>query len=259
MTDLVEVAKIWHPGGNGFGRALLKEGEATGIRKGRLEGRLEAGRQMALRVAARTFDADAVAELAAALDEITDPDRLDEVADWIFESDGDDDLLDRVRKRARPMKHPREWVTLEDVGEHWTAWMDKAAEEHRQEGRLEGARRIAIRFAERVYGARVVCLVTANVAGVRDLDRIEKGAAMMFDGAERPIRFWHSGAEALIARYRLEGRLEVGRQMTLRFAARAFGSDVVAPLSAALTRSPTRSGSRRSRSGSWNATTMTTC
>ena len=69
------------------------EGEIGGIRKGRLE----AGRRMALRFAKRTFDADAVEELEAALDAITDPDRFEKIADWIFECDSADDLLDRVR------------------------------------------------------------------------------------------------------------------------------------------------------------------
>ena len=85
MATLEDVANNWQP-------AVDKA-----IARYRQEGRLEASRRMALRFARQTFDADAVAELAAALDEITDPDRFEKIADWIFECDSGDDLLDRVR------------------------------------------------------------------------------------------------------------------------------------------------------------------
>ena len=100
MTNLAQAEKFWHTGAREFRRKLLQEGEVVGVKKGEAAGvrrGLEAGRRMALRFAKRTFDADAVAELAAALDEITDPDQFEKIADWIFECDSGEDLLDRVR------------------------------------------------------------------------------------------------------------------------------------------------------------------
>ena len=62
----------------------VAEGRAQGLEQGREEDR-EEERTLPCRMAARKFDAAAAQELAAALAEVTDADRLAEVGAWIIE------------------------------------------------------------------------------------------------------------------------------------------------------------------------------
>ncbi len=77
----------------------LEQGREEGREQGREEGR-EQGREeeraLLRRMAARKFDAAAARELAAALAEVTDADRLAEVGDWIIECGTAADLLARL-------------------------------------------------------------------------------------------------------------------------------------------------------------------
>ena len=81
----------------------LEQGRAEGRQEGRAEGRQE-GRQeghaeertLLCRMAARKFDAATAQELAAALAEVTDADRLAAVGDWIIECGTAADLLARL-------------------------------------------------------------------------------------------------------------------------------------------------------------------
>ena len=76
-------------------REWTAEWVAEGREQGREEGR-EEERTLLCRMAARKFDAAAAQELAAALAEVTDADRLAEVGDWIIECGTAADLLARL-------------------------------------------------------------------------------------------------------------------------------------------------------------------
>ena len=83
------------------GRAQgVEQGRAQGIEQGRAQG-IEQGRHeeraLLCRLAARKFDAGAAEGLAAALADVTDPDRLARVGDWIIECATASELLARVR------------------------------------------------------------------------------------------------------------------------------------------------------------------
>ena len=72
-----------------------QEGRAEGRQEGRAEGHAEE-RTLLCRMAARKFDAATAQELAAALAEVTDADRLAAVGDWIIECGTAADLLARL-------------------------------------------------------------------------------------------------------------------------------------------------------------------
>ena len=73
----------------------LEQGRAEGRQEGRAEGHAEE-RTLLCRMAARKFDAATAQELAAALAEVTDADRLAAVGDWIIECGTAADLLARL-------------------------------------------------------------------------------------------------------------------------------------------------------------------
>ena len=68
-----------------------EEGREQGIEQGRAE-----ERALLCRQAARKFDAAAAQRLAAALEDVADPDRLAQVGDWIIECDTAADLFGRL-------------------------------------------------------------------------------------------------------------------------------------------------------------------
>ena len=69
-----------------------EEGRGQGIEQGREQGQ----RALLCRQAARKFDAAAAQRLAAALEDVADPDRLAQVGDWIIECDTAADLFGRL-------------------------------------------------------------------------------------------------------------------------------------------------------------------
>ena len=73
----------------------VAEGREQGLEQGREEGR-EEERTLLCRMAARKFDAATAQQLAAALAEVTDADRLAQVGDWIIECGTAADLLARL-------------------------------------------------------------------------------------------------------------------------------------------------------------------
>ena len=84
-------------------REWLEQGRAQGIERGAggdAEG-VEQGRHeeraLLCRLAARKFDVGAAEGLAAALADVTDPDRLARVGDWIIECATASELLARIR------------------------------------------------------------------------------------------------------------------------------------------------------------------
>ena len=74
----------------------LDQGRAQGIEQGRVE-----ERGLLCRLAARKFDAAAGQQLAAARAEVTDPDRLTQVADWIIECGTAAELFARLADTPR--------------------------------------------------------------------------------------------------------------------------------------------------------------
>ena len=69
-----------------------RNGRRIGSPKGRKEGRAEE-RRLLCRQAARKFDVGAAARLGTALSDVTDPERLAQVGEWIIECDTAADLM----------------------------------------------------------------------------------------------------------------------------------------------------------------------
>ena len=93
-------------------KAGLEEGREIGIEEGRKEGREEGRKEgieqvraeeraLLCRLAARKFDAETAERLSGLLDQLTDPDRLAEVGEWIIECGTGADLLDCVGRVVR--------------------------------------------------------------------------------------------------------------------------------------------------------------
>ena len=74
----------------------VQEWTAEWVEQGREEGREQGQRALLCRQAARKFDAAAAQRLAAALENVADPDRLEQVGDWIIECDTAADLFGRL-------------------------------------------------------------------------------------------------------------------------------------------------------------------
>ena len=70
----------------------FQEGLEKGLEKGRAE-----ERALLCRMTARKFGAETAEGLSGLLDGVTDPDRLNEVGEWIIECDTGADLLERAR------------------------------------------------------------------------------------------------------------------------------------------------------------------
>ena len=74
----------------------VAEGREQGLEQGRAE-----ERALPCRLAALKFDADAARRLAAVLAEVTDPERLAQVGDWIIECGTAAELFARVADARR--------------------------------------------------------------------------------------------------------------------------------------------------------------
>ena len=74
----------------------LKRGLERGLQQGLQRGRAEEGRALVRRLATRKFGARTAKQLSRVLEEITDPERLAEVADAIIDCDSDAELFARV-------------------------------------------------------------------------------------------------------------------------------------------------------------------
>ena len=81
QTMLAERVKEW-----------TEEWFQEGLERGRAE-----ERALLCRMTARKFGAEAAETLSGLLDGVTDPDRLNEIGDWIIECDMGADLLERAR------------------------------------------------------------------------------------------------------------------------------------------------------------------
>ena len=78
----------------------VREWTEQWVEQGLEQGRVEE-RALLCRQAARKFDADAGQQLAAALAEVTDPDRLAQVGDWIIECGTAAELFARLADTPR--------------------------------------------------------------------------------------------------------------------------------------------------------------
>ena len=74
----------------------VEQGREEGREQGREEGREQGQRALLCRLAAQKFDAAAAQRLAAAIEKVADPDRLEQVGDWIIECDTAVDLFARL-------------------------------------------------------------------------------------------------------------------------------------------------------------------
>ena len=97
LTMLAEQVQEWTA-------EWVEEGREQGIAQGReqgiAQGRAEE-RALLCRQAERKFDAATARRLAAALEDVADPDRLTEVGDWIIECGTGADLLARISDERR--------------------------------------------------------------------------------------------------------------------------------------------------------------
>ena len=84
----------------GWKREWFEQGHARGVEQG-IEQGIARERALLCRQAARKFDGATAEGLAAVLAEVTDPDRLGRVGDWIIECATASDLLARVRGDGR--------------------------------------------------------------------------------------------------------------------------------------------------------------
>ena len=88
-TMLAETVREWT-------EQWVEQGLEQGLEQGRVE-----ERALLCRLAARKFEAAAGQQLAAALAEVTDPDRLAQVGDWIIECETAADLFARLADTPR--------------------------------------------------------------------------------------------------------------------------------------------------------------
>ena len=77
-------------------RAMLAETVQEWTAEWVEQGREQGQRALLCRQAAQKFDAAAAQRLAAALERVADPDRLEQVGDWIIECDTAADLFGRL-------------------------------------------------------------------------------------------------------------------------------------------------------------------
>ena len=92
-TMLAETVREWT-------EQRVEQGIERGIERGIEQGRAEE-RALLRRQAARKFDADAGRQLAAALADVTDPDRLAQVGEWIIECGTATELFARLADTPR--------------------------------------------------------------------------------------------------------------------------------------------------------------
>ena len=174
----------------------IELGRAQGIELGRAQG-IELGiergcqeeRTLLCRQAARKFGGDASERLATDLADVTDPDRLAQVGDWIIECATAPELIARVDEVFGPLAQLKEiCATLEDTVERWIAL---GRVEGIKQGRIEGIelgcvegieqgieqartreRARLCRQAARKFGGDASERLATELAGVTDPDRL---------------------------------------------------------------------------------------
>ena len=79
-------------------RESVNEWTAKWREEGRIVGRVEGQAAVICRQTARKFGPETADRLAERLAEISDPERLGEVGEWLLEYDSGEELLDRVAR-----------------------------------------------------------------------------------------------------------------------------------------------------------------
>ena len=98
LASVRETVAMLHQVGIDWSAKLRAEGRVEGLTEGRMEGRMEGQIAVMRRLAARKFDPETADRLAGYLAEISDPERLGEVGEWILECDSGEALLARVAR-----------------------------------------------------------------------------------------------------------------------------------------------------------------
>ena len=102
LANVREAVIMLHQVGVDWSAKLRAEGRKEGLTEGRVEGRAEGRTEgqaaMICRQAARKFGPETADRLTGYLAEITDPERLGEVGEWLLECDSGETLLARVAR-----------------------------------------------------------------------------------------------------------------------------------------------------------------
>ena len=157
----------------------VAEGRAEGLEQGREQGREQVRVEkcaLLCRQAARKFDDDDTQRLAAVLAEVTDPERLAEVGDWIIECGTEAELFARVADARRPgTEAPRlgkaQTRIVEQVWEWLAEWAANGRAEGLEQGRSE-ERALLCRLAARKFDAGTAQRLAAALAEVADPERL---------------------------------------------------------------------------------------
>ena len=157
----------------------VAEGRAEGLEQGREQGREQVRVEkcaLLCRQAARKFDDDDTQRLAAVLAEVTDPERLAEVGDWIIDCGTEAELFARVADARRPgTEAPRlgkaQTRIVEQVWEWLAEWAANGRAEGLEQGRSE-ERALLCRLAARKFDAGAAQRLAAALAEVSDPERL---------------------------------------------------------------------------------------
>ena len=157
----------------------VAEGRAEGLEQGREQGREQVRVEkcaLLCRQAARKFDDDDTQRLAAVLAEVTDPERLAEVGDWIIDCGTEAELFARVADARRPgTEAPRlgkaQTRIVEQVWEWLAEWAANGRAEGLEQGRSE-ERALLCRQAARKFDAGTAQRLAAALAEVADPERL---------------------------------------------------------------------------------------
>ena len=98
LKDWREAGTMLRESVNEWTAKWREEGRIVGRIEGRTEGRVEGQAAVICRQTARKFGPETADRLAERLTEISDPERLGEVGEWLLECDSGEELLDRVAR-----------------------------------------------------------------------------------------------------------------------------------------------------------------
>ena len=182
----------------------VAEGRAEGLEEGREQGREQVRAEkcaLLCRQAARKFDDDDTRRLAAVLAEVTDPERLAQVGDWIIDCGTEAELFARV---ADARRHGTEAARLEKaqtrIVEQVWGWLAESAANGRAEGLEQGRaeeRALLCRLASRKFDAGTAQRLAAALAEVADPERLAEVGDWIIDcgtGAELLARVARRGS-----------------------------------------------------------------
>ena len=137
----------------------VQEWTAEWVEHAREQGIQQGQRELLCRQAARKFDAAVGERLAAMLARVAEPDRLEQVGDWIIECETAAELFARFQDGSM----------LAETVQEWTAeWVKQGLEQ----GVQQGQRALLCRQAARKFDAAAGERLATALAGVTDPDRL---------------------------------------------------------------------------------------